>query len=612
MKKEDFLFPFEEIRNVQDTLLNAITSTIKNKENLVVHAPTGLGKTISALGPALKKAEEDKLTIFFLTSRHTQHQIALETLKEIKKKYDLSIPIIDIIGKKWMCLQPSVTLLHSNEFSEYCKNLKESNKCEFFSNIKKGSNNLSLNTKSVLEQIALTSPLGVQEVIDLCEEKELCPYEISLLLSKKAKVVIADYYYLFNPAILMKFLNKSEKDLDKCIVIVDEAHNLPSRIRELMTHTISTLTIKGARKEADELKADDCFSILDEIQEKLLDIIGLNEEKVIRKNEFKIEKKEEIIELFDGLADETILKSKRSYLRSIALFLENYNDAEDFINIIRHVVTPRGERIELTHSCLDPSINAKLIFDNCHSSILMSGTLTPAKMYKDVLGIEGKELELPSPFPKKNKLNLIIPQTTTKFSERSLEQFKNIAQHLAKITNLVPGNSVVFFPSYAIRDQVYAFLSELCEKTVFNEVSGMSKQEKEGLLERFKTYKNSGAVLLGVASGSFGEGIDLPGDLLKCVVIVGLPLNKPNLETQALIDHYDRKYSKGWDYGYVLPAISKVFQNAGRCIRSETDKGLVVFLDKRYSWPNYKKCFSEDVETHLNFEKRIKEFFNPS
>ncbi|MBT3304656.1 ATP-dependent DNA helicase [Candidatus Woesearchaeota archaeon] len=609
MKKEDVLFPFEEIRKIQDELISTIATTIKNKENLVVHAPTGLGKTVSALGPALKKAEEDKLTVFFLTSRHTQHQIALETLNAIKEKYDLSIPVIDIIGKKWMCLQPSVTLLQSNEFSEYCKNLKEGDKCEFFSNLKKGSN-LSLSAKSTLESIEIASPLGVQEVIDKCEEVKLCPYEMSLLLSKKAKVVIADYYYLFNPAILMKFLNKAEKGLDECIVIVDEAHNLPNRIRELMTHKVSTLTIKGARKEADELKADDCFPILDELQEKLLNIIGLDEEKIIRKGEFKIDNKNDVIDLFDQLADETILKSKRSYLRSIALFLEHYEDAEDFVNIIRHVVTPRGERIELTHSCLDPSVNAKTIFENCHSSILMSGTLTPAKMYQEVLGIKGKVLELPSPFPKKNKLNLIVPQTTTKYSERSLDQFKNIAAHIAKITNIVPGNSVVFFPSYSIRDQVYAFLSEWCEKTVFNEVSGMSKQEKEDLLERFKSYKDNGAVLLGVASGSFGEGIDLPGDLLKCVVIVGLPLNKPDLETQALIDHYDRKYSKGWDYGYVLPAISKVFQNAGRCIRSETDKGLVVFLDKRYAWPNYKKCFSEDVEMHQDFEERIEDFFS--
>lgn len=251
---KEFLFPFSEIRKTQDELINAVSRAINNQNNLVVHAPTGLGKTVSALGPALKKAEDENLTIFFLTSRHTQHQIALETLKAIKEKYDLSIPIIDVIGKKWMCLQPSVQLLHSSEFSEYCKNMKEHKKCEFFVNLKQGSK-LSLETRNLLDHIEAHSPLGVQAVIDKCEEEKLCPYEVSLLLSKKAKVVVADYYYLFNPPILMKFLNKAEKELSDCIVIVDEAHNLPNRIRDLMTHRISTLTIKGARMEADDLKA---------------------------------------------------------------------------------------------------------------------------------------------------------------------------------------------------------------------------------------------------------------------------------------------------------------------------------------------------------------------
>ena len=128
------------------------------------------------------------------------------------------------------------------------------------------------------------------------------------------------------------------------------------------------------------------------------------------------------------------------------------------------------------------------------------------------------------------------------------------------------------------------------------------------MLENFKGYKNSGAVLMGVASGSFGEGIDLPGDLLKCVVVVGLPLGKPDLETQTVVDYYDKKYRKGWDYGYVMPALSTVMQNAGRCIRSESDKGVIIYLDKRYLWENYRKVISKP-EVALNYSERIKEFF---
>ena len=138
----------------------------------------------------------------------------------------------------------------------------------------------------------------------------------------------------------------------------------------------------------------------------------------------------------------------------------------------------------------------------------------------------------------------------------------------------------------------------------------LSKDEKESILEKFKRNKEEGSVLLAVSSGSFGEGIDLPGDFLKAVVIVGLPLEKPDLETKELIDYYEDKFGRGFEYGYIFPAITKCLQNAGRCIRSETDKGVIVFLDERYAWPNYKKCFADtDIKITTNYEKEIKEFF---
>ena len=134
----------------------------------------------------------------------------------------------------------------------------------------------------------------------------------------------------------------------------------------------------------------------------------------------------------------------------------------------------------------------------------------------------------------------------------------------------------------------------LSEKTVFTEKQGLSKEERDEMLEKFKGYNKTGAVLLGASSGSFGEGIDLPGDFLKGVVVVGLPLSKPDLETEELIKYYDRRFGRGWDYGYVYPAILKAIQNAGRCIRSKEDRGVIVFLDERYAWKRYYECFPKD------------------
>jgi DNA excision repair protein ERCC-2 len=159
--------------------------------------------------------------------------------------------------------------------------------------------------------------------------------------------------------------------------------------------------------------------------------------------------------------------------------------------------------------------------------------------------------------------------------------------------------------------QVYQSFTDLSRKTTFMEESEMNKEEKSEFLERFKKYKDSGAVLLGVVSGSFGEGIDLPGKLLNCVVVVGLPLQQPTLETKKLIEYYDMKFAKGWEYGYVGPAFSKCLQSAGRCIRSETDRGVIVFLDERYAWQNYYRHFPADLGIEITKEhlEKIKEFF---
>jgi DNA excision repair protein ERCC-2 len=152
------------------------------------------------------------------------------------------------------------------------------------------------------------------------------------------------------------------------------------------------------------------------------------------------------------------------------------------------------------------------------------------------------------------------------------------------------------------------------KKTTMLEHSRMTKEEKAELLKQFKSYEKTGAVLLGTSTGSFGEGIDLPGDLLKCVVVVGLPLDQPDLETKELIKYYDMKFGRGWDYGYIFPAFNRCLQNAGRCIRSETDKGVVVFLDQRFIWPMYKRCFppDSDITVTKHYKEMIEEFFEPT
>jgi DNA excision repair protein ERCC-2 len=378
--------------------------------------------------------------------------------------------------------------------------------------------------------------------------------------------------------------------------------------------------IKRAISEAKKFGFSSLVNIFEKLANILIKLMPLNlDEALISKDDF-LSKLNGIVDYMEllkecfSVADNIREEQKNSYIGSIANFLDAWLGGDDgFVRIISRKKGVSEDNIILSYRCLDPSIISKEVIENSFSTILMSGTLTPTSMYSQVLGFPSDSLskEFPSPFPQENRLNLIVAKTSTKFTARSDEQFKSIAKVVTDIVNITPGNSAVFFPSYFIKDQVDRFLSGIT-KTVFHERQNMSKDEKDSMIESFRRYKKTGAVLLAVVSGSFGEGIDLPGEELKSVIVVGLPLSRPDLETKALIDYYDKKFNNGWNFGYVYPAFNKVIQNAGRCIRSASDKGVIVFLDERFTWTQYYRCFPTDWKMKVTvneYVSKIKDFF---
>jgi DNA excision repair protein ERCC-2 len=609
----DIFFPHEKIRPVQDELIELIKKALKNKQSLIVHAPTGLGKTAAALSPAIPLAMKTDTCVFFLTSRHTQHKIVIDTLKEIKKKFNLDLIATSIIGKKWMCLQPSTEIMMSGDFSEYCKSMREENKCEYYINAK-GKDNIRC--QDLLEEIKKISPIYTEKIIEICNKNKICPYEFSIMLASKSKVIVSDYYYLFNPSIRENFLSKTNKSIQDSIIIVDEGHNLPSRIRSLLTKKLTDRMIKRAIKEAKKYDFDDLAILFIELESLLYRMsqeLSINDEKLVNKENFidginNIKKYEDFIEELKAAAEVVRENQKTSSIGWIASFIESWPSGDMGFS---RILSKYESSVVLTHRCLDPSMATKDIVDASLTTVMMSGTLSPVEMYKDLLGFPKNTLtnEFPSPFPKKNMLALVIPKTTTKFTKRNQDQFLRIANICADIVDQIPGNAAIFFPSYYLRNEIAKYLETRCKKTVFSEQPKLSKEEKQDLLDKFCKYDN--AVLLGVAAGSFGEGIDLPG-VLKSVIVVGLPLDRPDLETKELINYYDKKFSKGWDYGYIMPALTRTMQNSGRCIRTEKDKGVLVFLDERYTWPNYFRCFPSDwnLKISLNYLDEIKRFFS--
>jgi DNA excision repair protein ERCC-2 len=606
-------FPHDDIRPIQDELIQLVESGLKSKKRVIVHAPTGLGKTAATLAPAVSfAAKNDSVSVFFLTSRHTQHKIVLDTLRQMKEKFGLDFIATSIIGKKYMCLQPNVDQLGSNDFSEYCKALRDKDECEYYINSRDKS---GVACSATLEGLKRISPVPVEELVERCRKESLCPYDMALSLSIESKVIVSDYNYLFNPSIREIFFKKIGKSLSDSIIIVDEGHNLPSRLREQLTRKLSDRVLKRAIKESKKYQLDDASVLLTGLEAILCDLsesMKIDTERLVEREEFIgrvscLGEYSAVVAQLKAAADVVREQQRISTISWVAGFLEAWPSGDDgFCRIL----SKDSSVISLTYRCLDPALASKEVIDGSLSTIIMSGTLSPAVMYRDLLGFPKDSLskELPSPFPKNNMLAMVVPKTTTQYSKRCPEQYQNISNVCAEIMDAIPGNAAIFFPSYSLKRDIGRTLGTGCKKIIFDEQQGMSKEEKQEFLSRFCKYDN--AVLLGVASGSFGEGIDLPG-ILKCVVVVGLPLGHPDLESDALIKYYDKKFGRGQEYGYVMPALTKTMQNAGRCIRSETDRGVLIFLDERYKWPNYFRYFPShwNLKIGLDYIDRIKDFF---
>jgi len=430
----------------------------------------------------------------------------------------------------------------------------------------------------------------------------MCSYEIAIELAKKADVIVGDYYYLFSPIVRQNVLKKLDIELDDIIVIVDEGHNLPIRIADMLTSKLSVNVLKYAIQEAQKFGADDLSSVLKEIQTKFEKLKPLSfkvkEAKVTTENFTAIIKTtidyEQLIEDLDSVADELREKQKKSFCGSVAEFLRKWvGEDHGFARIFREAEGKIGTYKELEYSCLDPSLASKNIFSQFHSGVVMSGTLLPLNMYADLLGVkDAKKEKYWSPFPAENRRCIIVPKTSTKYASRSDEMYTEMAKLISNYSHAIPGNVAVFFPSYYLRDQVARKI--LTTKKILQEARGMDKEAKEVFLKEFHSYKDKGAVLLGVTGANFAEGIDFPGDLLQGVVVVGIPLARPDLKTKETITYYDSKFGKGWDYAYTYPAINKCIQSAGRCIRSEKDRGVIIYLDERFAWKKYYDCLPKE------------------
>jgi DNA excision repair protein ERCC-2 len=640
---KDINFPYSSLRLGQDKFILDVFKTISAKKNILISAPTGLGKTVSEISPALHFAKQNNLTIIYLTSRQTQANQVIKTIKDINnfgsnkiigqsldkskdsinQKSKTTISYVGFIGKRSMCVHDERDLYPASDFNDFCKKMKEKGKCKYFKNVKDSDNEDKI--KAILDESS-NSFMDVEGFINISHASQFCPYEVAGLKAFKTDVIICDYNYLFATGIKENFLGKIGRVIEECIVVVDEAHNLPDRVRSAYSYSLNSQMISDALKEmGDFVKTSEydnyIYCVRDTLEETGHKSLGDgNNEATTSKEKFMdlyLSKVGQLVgnsEIIEKLKDiERLVKEDRvvSHIGRLANFLDRFKELDEE-NFIRQVVREKKKGVDslsLKIRCIDPSNLASDIVNHTYSTILMSGTLSPIEMYRDILGVGNASLlELESPFANKNQKMIVLEDVTTKYSARSSDMFKKISTHIENCLNGASDqNSIVFFPSYDLMDRIIENMnmSRLFRK-VLREQRYMTKEEKEAFVDKFKskgTFDDKAKVLFAVTSGSFAEGLDLPEDMLEMVIVVGLPLGVPDLYTNAVIRHYDKKFRKGQLYGYIYPAMTKIIQAAGRCIRTEEDRGVVVLMDNRFLWPLYAQAFPK----HWKFD-RTKEY----
>jgi len=571
-----------------------IYDAISGNQNFMAHASTGMGKTDAALSAAITAAMEHDLNVFFLTPKISQHKIAMEVVDGIARKHSLPLRAVDMIGRSHCCIDENLQKLDNDSFQHSCSRKIRNKQCIYYINAK-GHNRVhearaDMRFKKMLGSYGTCK--SHHRLIQMAQEKACCPYEWLIRLAECSNAIIADYYHLMNPHIREIFLMKLKKRIEDSVIIIDEAHNLAPRIRDSLSRSINNFTLLRMAKEMQAIGLD-AGPVEEEFSKWGAEILGEKEEATIAAFEFDffIEKfgltMEEAMErLVDAGITYVEQTNRKSACLRLARFMGEWkNDQFECVRILRK----KDDTFYLSKRLLDPS-PATRVLNQCASSVLMSGTLLPLEMHRDVLGLDKERTIMksyPSPFDSENVVNIITENLTTRYTKRDEKGYTAIAYNLDRIVEKTPGGTAVFFPSYSVMNSVIPLMKS---GDLLVQSSGMKPKEIRDMIKRFK----KGGVLCGVQGGSLAEGVDYPEEEIKTAVIVGVALEEMNVETRALIDYYDEKFGRGWDYGYLYPGTIKALQAAGRGRRKESDRVAVVYMDERFKWGKYNWILNKD------------------
>ncbi len=583
-------FPYPEKRGGQDEIIAAARLALEQREHLLIEAPTGIGKTVASLYPALQYALASDKRIFVLTAKTLQQDMATGVLMLLNQVGAFRSLLLRAKAK--MCANDQV-LCHE----EYCEHARD-----YY--LKMQQSGLTRRLEAELETLL------PDDIFAAARRQVVCPFEVSLELIGRAQVTVCDYNYAFHPTVSLTDFSP-EGDLSDTILIIDEAHNLVDRGRGYYSPSLSSVAARRAGEVAGrgggpihgEL-AGLCFDLERLIFEHVSDAQPPGDptswalEQTLPEDElWRLRHK-----LDRAFVDYLEYRRETKTLTADDLFVELYFDYLRFLNALvisdgafSHFFERQGEDYFFRILCKDPSRFLGSVINRCHSVLCLSATLSPHEFYRDLLGFDPERtvpLHVDNPFPAENRRVVIDSSVATTYRERPAN-YPVIARNLAAFADAVPGNCLALFPSYVFLAEVASMLTT-AKKRVLVQSRTDGDAQRQDILATLRGAIFGDVLLLAVAGGVFAEGVDYPGDVLKAVAVVGPCLPAVTLEQQLLQAYYDERFERGFEYAFVVPGMTRVVQAAGRLIRSAEDTGVIALFDKRFLWPAYRKHLPAD------------------
>jgi DNA excision repair protein ERCC-2 len=574
---QELAFPFETYREGQRKLAGAIYKTITDEKNIFANAPTGIGKTISTIFPTIKAMGEGKLDrMFYLTAKTITRQSAEDAFSHLKKK-GLCLSAVTITAKEKACFKEET--ICQKEYCEFANG--------YYDRI----------NEAVLDIFSHETFINRTTIEEYARKHTLCPFEFSLDLALIADAIICDYNYIFDPKVSLKrFFDEHKK---QSVLLIDEAHNLVDRAREMFSADLSKSNFLTLKRES---KGSPMYDSVTKLNKYFIELKKKCSEKghlVLRELQ---EDLVEMLEEFIRQAEIELLQQTQSGHQQ--LLVDTYYAATGFVRISklydeRYVTYVEAEKNEvyLKVFCLDPSHLLQQVRKKFRSTVYFSATLLPLPYFADMLGgtREDYSIKIPSLFSKE-QADVFIQPLSTRYHDRDHTK-KPLVEMLAKLVLSKSGNYLIFFPSYHYMKNVYEELTEhYPDIPTIIQNKKMVEEEREQFLENFKEGNNQTLLGFAVLGGIFSEGIDLKGDRLNGVIVVGVGLPQVCLERNIMKDYFQSTGKNGYDYAYTYPGINKVIQAGGRLIRSETDSGTIVLVDDRFLTPKYQQLLPVDWE----------------